>query len=64
MNFKKIALETEQFGEDLFEDLKAILSDECQACDAPKPDIYNMMKYKNDNQDNLIYITLIYYIKL
>ena len=53
MIFKKIALETEQFGEESFEDLKAILSDECQACDAPMLDVFNMIKYKNDNQENL-----------
>ena len=59
MIFKKISLETEQFGEEAFEDLRAILSDECQAGDAPLLDVYNMLKFKNnenlnDNDNNNI----------
>ena len=42
MIFKKIAMETEQFGEDDFEDLKAILSDECKDNDAPLLDLINL----------------------
>ena len=42
MVFKKIAMETEQFGEDDFEDLKAILSDECKDNDAPLLDLINL----------------------
>ena len=52
MIFKKIALETEQFGEESFEDLKGILSDECRAGDAPLLDIYNILKF-NQNNDKL-----------
>ena len=53
MIFKKIAMETEQFGEESFNDLKDILSDECQSCDAPLLDLFNMVKYKNkDNLNN------------
>ena len=56
MIFKKIAMETEQFGEESFEDLRAILVDECKACDAPLLDVYNMMKYKkvqNELKNNI-----------
>ena len=42
MVFKKIAMETEQFGEDNFEDLKEILSDECKDNDAPLLDLINL----------------------
>ncbi len=40
MIFKKIALETEQFGEESFNDLKSILEDECKKNDAPLLDLY------------------------
>ena len=51
MIFKKISLETEQFGEESFNDLKSILVDECQNSDAPLLDIFNMIKYHNQNQE-------------
>ncbi len=54
MIFKKIAMETEQFGEESFEDLKLILSDECQSCDAPLLDLYNIIKYKQKNLNESI----------
>ena len=47
MIFKKISMETESFGEDSFNDLKEILSDECQVSDAPLLDVFN-----NQNQLN------------
>ena len=51
MILKKIAMESELFGEESFNDLKNILEDECKIYDAPLLDLYN--KYiKNDN--NLI----------
>ena len=50
MIFKKIAMETEQFGEDSFNDLKSILEDECQKNDAPLLDLFN--KFKNENLEN------------
>ena len=52
MIFKKIAMETEQFGEESFNDLIDILSDECQSCDAPLLDLFNMAKYKNNENLN------------
>ena len=42
MVFKKIAMETEQFGEDNFNDLKAIIEGECKDNDAPLLDLINM----------------------
>ena len=51
MIFKKIAMENDQFGEESFDELKSILSDECQSCDAPLLDIYNLV---NDNIDSSI----------
>ena len=57
MIFKKISMETENFGEENFDDLKNIISDECQSCDAPLLDLYNMMKFKknnlNENNNNI-----------
>ena len=47
MIFKKISMETEQFGEESFNDLKEILSDECQTSHAPLLDVFN-------NNQNLI----------
>ena len=41
MVFKKIAMETEQFGEENFNDLNSILSEQCQVDDAPLLDIIN-----------------------
>ena len=51
MVFKKISMETEQFGEESFKDLKAILSDECQSInnDAPLLDVFNLQKNSNEN---------------
>ena len=53
MIFKKIAMETEQFGEESFEDLRSILLDECKACDAPLLDVFNNNQsiYIELNQD-------------
>ena len=42
MVFKKIAMETEQFGEENFSELKELLIDECKVEDAPLLDIINM----------------------
>ena len=52
MIFKKIAMETEQFGEDSFNDLKGILEDECEKNDAPLLDLYNKLKNENKNNEN------------
>ena len=53
MIFKKIAMETEQFGEESFDDLKGILEDECEKNDAPLLDIYNKLKSENiENKDS------------
>ena len=53
MIFKKIAMETEQFGEDSFNDLKSILEDECEKNDAPLLDLYNKLKSENfENKNN------------
>ena len=50
MVFKKIAMETEQFGEESFNDLKEILLDECKINDAPLLDLINMeQKTSEDN---------------
>ena len=59
MIFKKIAMETDLFSEDSFNDLKSILEDECENNDAPLLDVYNKLKneMKNDEenkQQNLI----------
>ena len=48
MVFKKIAMETEQFSEDSFNDLKSILTDECQVNDAPLLDLVNLELKPND----------------
>ena len=61
MIFKNIAMETEQFGQDSFNDLKAILEDECKANNAPLLDVYNKLKKeKNEinNNDNEILIDI------
>ena len=65
MIFKNIAMEAEQFGLESFNDLKAILEDECKNNDAPMLDIYNQIKKEreenniineaNNNKDILIY---------
>ena len=44
MIFKKIALEQEEFGEENFNELNEILSNDCQDDDAPLLDIVNMDK--------------------
>ena len=49
MIFKIIAMETETFGEDKFEDLKGIILDECKESDAPLLDIIK----NNSNNDEL-----------
>ena len=53
MVFKKIAMETEQFGEENFKDLNDILSDECNSSDAPLMDLINMdQKSESDSAGN------------
>ena len=47
MIFKKIALEQEELGEENFNELNEILSEDCQADDAPLLDIVNMDKNTN-----------------
>ena len=47
MIFKKLALEAEQFGEEKFNDLKGILTDECKTCDAPLLDLFNIERFSN-----------------
>ena len=42
MVFKKIAMETEQFSEDNFNDLKAIIEGECRDNDTPLLDLINI----------------------
>ena len=42
MVFKNIAMESEIFGEENFEDLKNILSDECKQYDSPLMDLINV----------------------
>ena len=49
MIFKKIAMENEQFGEESFNDLKDILSDECQSNDAPLLDVVDMQRNASIN---------------
>ena len=51
MIFKKIAMESEQFGEDNFHDLKGILSDECQDNNAPLLDLINTKNSINENNN-------------
>ena len=51
MIFKKIAMETEQFGEDSFNDLNDILKDDCESNDAPLLDLYSKLK-NGENQNN------------
>ena len=48
MIFKKIAMETELFGEESFNDLNKILKDECEIDDAPLLDIINMKQNPNE----------------
>ena len=50
MIFKKISMETEQFGEESFKDLKEILSDECTSNDAPLLDLVGLTKTTDDNK--------------
>ena len=49
MVFKKIAMETEQFSEDSFNDLKSILTDECRDNDAPLLDMINLENKQSDD---------------
>ena len=49
MVFKKIAMETEQFGEENFNDLNSILSEQCQVDDAPLLDIINSDQSMNES---------------
>ena len=48
MVFKKIAMETEQFGEDNFNDLKAIIEGECRDNDPPLLDLINLEQRLNE----------------
>ena len=48
MIFKKIAMEMDQFGEENFNDLKSILSDECQKDDAPLLDLIELDNNLNE----------------
>ena len=48
MVFKKIALESDQYGEEQFKDLSSILSDECGRCDAPVLDLLNIQNKASD----------------
>ena len=60
MIFKKIAMETEQFGEDSFNDLNDILKDDCENNDAPSLDLYNKLKEEqNKNTEKKIENNLI-----
>ena len=59
MIFKKIAMETEQFGEDSFNDLQGILDDECKKYDAPLLDLYNKLKKENDINESRVDESLI-----
>ena len=49
MIFKIIAMETETFGEEKFEDLKGIIADECKETDAPLMDIINQVNIIPEN---------------
>jgi phospholipid-translocating ATPase len=52
MVFKKIAMETEQFGEENFSELNDLLRDECQANDAPLLDIINMKQNEGEESSS------------
>ena len=52
MIFKKIAMETEQFGEENFTDLQNILNDECQINNAPLLDILNLKQVNELNENS------------
>ena len=53
MIFKNIEMETEQFSQESFNDLKDILEDECKTNDAPLLDVYNKLKKEKEiNEDN------------
>ena len=54
MIFKNIALESEILGEENFEDLKNILSDECNIYDSPLMDIINNTKNDINTSNNSI----------
>ena len=59
MIFKRIAMETEQFGEESFESLKSLLEEECLTYDAPLLDVQKMINNKsgvlkrNDNDKEI-----------
>ena len=48
MVFKKIAIETKQFGEENFNELKDLLKDECQVDNALLLDIINMPQIQSE----------------
>ena len=50
MVFKKIAMETDQFGEENFDDLNSILLDECKIDDAPLLDLININDKFNEGE--------------
>ena len=53
MVFKKIAMETEQFGEENFTELIDLLKDECQVDNAPLLDIINMPQVQSEDPSSL-----------
>ena len=53
MVFKKIAMETDQFGEENFNDLNSILLDECQVDDAPLLDLININDKFSEGEGSL-----------
>ena len=52
MVFKKIAMETEQFGEENFNELRDLLKDECQVDNAPLLDIINMPQIQSEESSS------------
>ena len=54
MVFKNIAMESEIFGEENFEDLKNILLDECNIYDAPLLDVVGVPKISQNEDSNII----------
>ena len=52
MIFKVVAMETESFGEERFEDLKSIVSEECKNFDAPLLDLINKNNLTLDKSES------------
>ena len=57
MIFKVIAMETESFGEEKFEDLKGIVSEECKDFDAPLMDLVNKSTATLEASDSTVIST-------